>query len=121
MYGRSPELFARDMGEIRRGDIVGVVGSPGRTIKGELSVVPKSVDVLSPCLVMLPDADLKDKETRYRRRYLDLLVNDSRNIFFTRAKIIQYVRAFLDAQDFLEVSGARRGVIVAIDKEHGGL
>jgi lysyl-tRNA synthetase class 2 len=106
-YGRSPELFARDLGEIRRGDIIGVVGSPGRTKTGELSVVPKSVDVLSPCLAMLPKTQLKDKETRYRKRYLDLIMNDSREIFYTRAKIIHYVRAFLDAQDFLEVSGCR--------------
>lgn len=102
-YGRPSEIFQRDLNEIRRGDIIGVTGYPGRTKTGELSVMPKTIDVLSPCLAMLPKTNLKDKETRYRKRYLDLIMNDSRDIFYKRAQIIHYVRAFLDSQDFLEV------------------
>lgn len=110
-YGRTPELFQRDLNEIRRGDIIGVAGFPGRTKTGELSVMPKTIDVLTPCLAMLPKNNLKDKETRYRKRYLDLIMNDSRDIFYKRAQIIHYVRAFLDAQDFLEVETPMMNVV----------
>jgi lysyl-tRNA synthetase, class II len=64
------------------------------------------VQVLSPCLHMMPTAQsgLKDKETRYRQRYLDLMMNPTvRTTFIVRAKIIQYVRRFLDKRGFLEV------------------
>lgn len=62
---------------IRRGDIIGVVGKPGRTNNGELSIAPGELKLLSPCLHMLPDAfpGFKDRETRYRKRYLDLIMN----------------------------------------------
>ncbi|XP_055624340.1 lysine--tRNA ligase isoform X2 [Toxorhynchites rutilus septentrionalis] len=98
--------FAVDTARLRRGDIVGIQGYPGKTKKGELSVVPKKLKLLSPCLHMLPNLHygLKDKETRFRQRYLDLILNNNvRNIFCTRAKIISYVRQFLDGMGFLEV------------------
>ncbi len=59
-------------GRLRRGDIVGVVGNPGKTKKGELSIMPTSLQLLSPCLHMLPHLHygIKDKETRFRQRYL---------------------------------------------------
>ncbi|KAG0232003.1 lysyl-tRNA synthetase [Actinomortierella wolfii] len=105
-----PQDSERDFNEVheslRRGDIVGVRGCPGRTNKGELSIFPKDIILLSPCLRMLPKAHygLKDVETRYRQRYLDLIMNNHvRDIFKTRAKIINYLRKFLDDQDFLEV------------------
>ena len=74
---KSEELFAVDTGKLRRGDIVGVVGNPGRTKKGELSIIPTELELLAPCLHMLPHLHygLKDKETRYRQRYLDLIIN----------------------------------------------
>ena len=81
--------------ETKRGDIVGVVGFPGKSKKGELSIFPRSFTVLSPCLHMPPSSHfgLKDQETRYRQRYLDLICNpEVRNTFFTRTKVIQYVR-----------------------------
>ena len=56
-----------------------LVCSPtAKTKKGELSIVPKTVTLLSPCLHMLPHLHfgLKDKETRYRQRYLDLIINE---------------------------------------------
>ncbi|PWN54461.1 lysyl-tRNA synthetase [Violaceomyces palustris] len=94
----------------RRGDIVGVVGMPGKTKKGELSVLPKSIRLLSPNLKMLPKAaqnekgGFTDQEQRYRKRYLDLIMNNHvRDIFVKRAKIINYVRRYLDNLGFLEV------------------
>ncbi|VEN46870.1 unnamed protein product [Callosobruchus maculatus] len=98
--------FEEDIDKIRRGDIVGVEGVPAKTKKGELSIVPKKLKLLSPCLHMLPHLHygLKDKETRYRQRYLDLMLNNRvRKIFEVRAKIIAFVRRFLDELGFLEV------------------
>ncbi|KAJ3051949.1 lysyl-tRNA synthetase [Rhizophlyctis rosea] len=91
---------------LRRGDIVGVAGFPGKSKKGELSVIPKKITLLTPCLRMLPKAHygFKDQEQRYRMRYLDLIMNNPvRNKFITRAKIINYLRRFLDNLGFLEV------------------
>ncbi|XP_043216614.1 lysine--tRNA ligase-like isoform X2 [Amphibalanus amphitrite] len=105
LYG-CPDEFAADTDKLRRGDIVGVTGHPAKTKKGELSVVPQQLQVLTPCLHMLPSMHygLKDKETRYRQRYLDLIMNDDvRNKFFVRAKIISYLRSFLDQMGFLEI------------------
>jgi len=105
MYS-SAEEFAAIVEQIRRGDIVGVEGHPAKTKKGELSIVPKKMIVLSPCLHMLPHLHygFKDQEMRYRKRYLDLIMNEKvRNKFTTRAKIISYVRSFLDQLGFLEV------------------
>ncbi len=96
--------WARD--NVRRGDIVGVVGRPGKSKKGELSIFPTSLQVLSPCLHMLPKSHygLKDQETRYRQRYLDLMLNqDVRTVFQKRARIVNYVRRYLDERGFLEV------------------
>jgi lysyl-tRNA synthetase class 2 len=91
---------------LRRGDIVGVVGHPGRTIAGELSIFATELILLTPCLHQLPDEyyGLKDQETRYRKRYLDLIMNDpTRNVFITRSKMISYIRKYFDEQDFVEV------------------
>ncbi|XP_028392716.1 lysine--tRNA ligase-like [Dendronephthya gigantea] len=102
----SEQDFAEVHGNLRRGDIIGVKGKPGKTKKGELSIMPLSVTLLSPCLHMLPHLHygLKDKETRFRQRYLDLILNDHvREKFLTRAKIINYVRKFLDNLGFLEI------------------
>ncbi|EJD02921.1 lysine-tRNA ligase [Fomitiporia mediterranea MF3/22] len=90
----------------RRGDIVGVKGTPSRTKKGELSISPSQMTLLAPNLHQLPSAHfgLKDQETRYRKRYLDLILNDeTRRIFITRSRVINYIRKFLDNLGFLEV------------------
>ncbi|XP_012250231.1 lysine--tRNA ligase isoform X2 [Bombus vosnesenskii] len=100
------EKFATDTSKIRRGDIIGVVGNPGKTKKGEFSIIPHSITLLSPCLHMMPNLyfGLKDKETRFRQRYLDLILNDKiRKTFHVRAKIVAYIRKFLDELGFLEV------------------
>jgi lysyl-tRNA synthetase class 2 len=91
---------------LRRGDIVGVTGVPGKTKRGELSIFPKKVTLLSPCLRMLPKANygFKDMELRFRQRYLDLIMNNFvRDKFTIRSKIITYVRSFFDQRNFLEV------------------
>jgi lysyl-tRNA synthetase class 2 len=97
---------------LRRGDIVGVKGFPGKTNKGELSIFPSSITLLAPNLRMLPKAPagaaarggFTDQEQRYRKRYLDLIMNPHvRDIFVKRAKIINYVRRYLDNLGFLEV------------------
>jgi len=105
-YNTGEEGFATDTGKLRRGDIVGVVGNPGRTKKGELSIIPTSILLLAPCLHMLPHLHygIKDKETRYRQRYLDLIINsDVRRKFEVRAQIISYMRRFFDQMGFLEI------------------
>ncbi|XP_012539572.1 lysine--tRNA ligase isoform X2 [Monomorium pharaonis] len=102
----SEEKFVEDTTKIKRGDIIGVIGKPAKSKKGEFSIIPRSVSLLSPCLHMLPHLyfGLKDKETRFRQRYLDLILNDKvRQIFQIRAKIIAYMRKFLDDMGFLEV------------------
>uniref|UniRef100_A0A8C1RRP3 Lysine--tRNA ligase n=1 Tax=Cyprinus carpio TaxID=7962 RepID=A0A8C1RRP3_CYPCA len=103
---KSEEDFVHINNKLRRGDIIGVRGNPGKTKKGELSIIPIEMTLLSPCLHMLPHLHfgLKDKETRFRQRYLDLILNDFvRQKFVTRAKIITYLRSFLDQLGFLEI------------------
>ena len=81
--------------------------SPGKTKKGELSILPKSMELLSPCMHQLPKLHfgLTNKETRFRQRYLDLIMNDRvRDKFVVRSQIISYVRRFLDNMGFLEVN-----------------
>jgi len=103
---KSEAAFVEDTLKLRRGDIVGVVGNPGRTKKGELSVIPKELVLLAPCLHMLPHLHygIKDKETRYRQRYLDLIINgEVRKKFQVRAQIISYMRRYFDEMGFLEI------------------
>jgi lysyl-tRNA synthetase class 2 len=109
-YAAGADAFERMHGLLRRGDIVGVTGHPGKSKKGELSLFPSVIVMLSPCLRMLPknkggNAGLTSQDTRYRQRYLDLICNaqTSRKVFVTRAKIINYIRRYLDARQFLEV------------------
>uniref|UniRef100_A0A2K5E3Q7 Lysine--tRNA ligase n=1 Tax=Aotus nancymaae TaxID=37293 RepID=A0A2K5E3Q7_AOTNA len=88
------------------GDIIGVQGNPGKTKKGELSIILYEITLLSPCLHMLPHLHfgLKEKETRYRQRYLDLILNDFvRQKFIILSKIITYIRSFMDELGFLEI------------------
>ena len=82
------------------------IGMPSRSKAGELSVVPKTMQILSPCLRVIPASHygLKDKEIRFRQRYLDLLMNPmNKNKFITRGHIISYIRSFLCNMGFLEV------------------
>lgn len=117
---QDPSTFEAVHDIFRRGDIVGVIGFPSRTKKGELSITPRQMVLLSPNLHQLPRAEtsiktesgvietkfgFKDQEQRHRKRYLDLIMNkEVRDVFITRARIINYVRRFLDDLGFLEVS-----------------
>jgi lysyl-tRNA synthetase class 2 len=88
------------------GDLVGTEGTLFKTKTGELSIRAERVRLLVKSLRPLPDKwhGLADVERRYRQRYVDLIVNDeSREIFRTRTRIVQFMRSFLDALDFLEV------------------
>jgi len=88
------------------GDIVGVTGHPFRTKTGELSLHAHEVRLLTKSLLPLPEKfhGLTDVETRYRQRYLDLIVNpDVKNVFIKRARIIQLIREFMLGHEFLEV------------------
>ncbi|KRZ03896.1 Lysine--tRNA ligase, partial [Trichinella zimbabwensis] len=105
-YKKGEAEFLRINESIRRGDIVGCTGHPSRTKKGELSIIPTELVLLTPCLHMLPHLHygLKNQETRYRMRYLDLIINNNvRNIFIRRAQILNYIRKYLDSIGFLEV------------------
>lgn len=88
------------------GDIIGVTGTVFRTHMGELSIKATSLEILSKALRPLPEKwhGLKDIETRYRQRYVDLIVNpDVRKTFLQRSHIIKSIREILDGKDFLEV------------------
>ncbi|MGQ0385055.1 MAG: OB-fold nucleic acid binding domain-containing protein, partial [Gammaproteobacteria bacterium] len=88
------------------GDILGVEGTLMRTRAGELSVRAETARLLVKGLRPLPDKwhGLADTETRYRQRYVDLIVNEAaRETFQRRSQIVRWLRDFLDAQGFLEV------------------
>ena len=88
------------------GDIIGVKGIVFTTRMGEISVHCKSVELLSKSLLPLPEKyhGLKDTDLRYRQRYVDLIANpEVKKTFVTRSRIISGIRAYLDAQGFIEV------------------
>jgi lysyl-tRNA synthetase class 2 len=88
------------------GDIIGAEGALFKTKTGELSVRVESIRMLTKSLRPLPEKfhGLADQETRYRQRYLDLIMSEvSRNTFRIRAGIVQYIREYLNGRNFLEV------------------
>lgn len=109
LYVRIDELGEEAFARFRKmdiGDIVGVDGEVFKTKRGEISVKAHSVTLLSKSLIPLPEKfhGLKDTETRYRQRYVDLIMNeDVRQAFLIRTRFIRHVRAYLDGRDFLEV------------------
>lgn len=109
LYVRVNEVGEESYEEFKKfdiGDIVGVVGEIFKTHKGEISVKVSEIKLLSKSLQPLPEKwhGLKDVDTRYRQRYVDLIVNpDVRKTFITRSKIISSIRKYLDNRDFLEV------------------
>jgi len=89
-----------------RGDIVGARGTMFRTRTGELSVRVTHIEMITKCLRPLPEKwhGLADKETRYRQRYLDLMVSSSsREVFRRRSRIVSLLRAALERRGFMEV------------------
>src|SRR5881409_1560959 len=88
------------------GDVIGVAGRPFRTRTGELTLEAAEFRLLAKALRPLPEKwhGLQDVETRYRQRYLDLIVNpDARRIFEVRARAVRFLRDFLVARGYLEV------------------
>lgn len=88
------------------GDILGVVGQVFRTKMGEISVHARQVILLSKSLQPLPEKfhGLTDTDTRYRQRYVDLIMNpEVKDTFIKRSQIIKEIRNFLDGRDFMEV------------------
>jgi lysyl-tRNA synthetase class 2 len=88
------------------GDIVGVTGAPARARRGEPSVAVEAIELLAKNTRPLPDTfhGVTDPETRYRQRYLDLLMNeDTRRDFELRTRAVRTIRRYLDDEGFLEV------------------
>ena len=115
---KGKKSFEETHDNIRRGDFIGIIGNPGRTNpkdkEGELSVSATDVIQLSYCLHMLPKVEtgLKETETRFRKRYLDLLMNpEVKRNFVIRNNIINYVREFLLDRDFVEVETPQMNMI----------
>ena len=88
------------------GDVLGVKGVVFKTKSGEISIHAQEVTLLTKCLHPLPEKfhGLKDTDTRYRQRYLDMIVNpEVRDTFVKRSRIMREIRAFLDARGYIEV------------------
>ena len=92
--------------DVHLGDVVGVAGKPAKSRRGEPSLAVDELELLSRNRSSLPDTfhGLTDVETRYRKRYLDLLTNEeTREVFLLRARIVSAVRRYLDSEGFVEV------------------
>jgi lysyl-tRNA synthetase class 2 len=92
--------------DVHLGDVIGVVGRPAKSRRGEPSLAVDELTVLARNRSPLPDTfhGLTDQETRYRKRYLDLLMNEeSRELFLLRTRIVSAIRRFLDERGFVEV------------------
>ncbi len=100
------QLISDQKVDLDLGDIVGVTGKPGRSRRGEPSLTVTALELLAKIRRPLPDTfhGVTDVETRYRQRYLDLLMSeDSRGLTQTRTRIVQEIRAYLDGEGFFEV------------------
>ena len=104
--------FAVQHDDIRRGDIIGIKGYPGKTNPsretnpGELSIFAQETTLLAPCLHQIPSEHygFKDKEERHRNRHLDLIMNKrTRDTFIKRSQIVRYIRNYFDNNGFYEV------------------
>ena len=109
VYVRMNDIGVDDFAEFKKwdiGDIIEVKGFVFRTRRGQISVHAQNVRLLSKSLLPLPEKfhGLKDTDTRYRQRYLDLIVNpDVKTTFYKRSLIIKKIRNFLDEKNFVEV------------------
>ena len=109
VYVRRDEIGDDNYAEFKKwdlGDIVGVKGKVFRTKMGEISVHADEITLLSKSLLPLPEKwhGLKDKEERYRKRYLDLIANpENKDTFVKRSRILREIRNFLDSRGYLEV------------------
>ena len=104
--GLGADDYARFKKDLDIGDIVGAAGQLFKTKTGELSIKVDELRLLTKSLRPLPEKwhGLSDQESRYRRRYLDLIMNESaRETFRIRTRLVQAIRDFLNARNFLEV------------------
>ena len=109
VYVRRDDVGEEDYTDFKKwdiGDILGVEGTVFRTQKGEISVHTTHIKLLSKSLLPLPEKfhGLRDTDTRYRQRYVDLIVNpEVRDTFYKRSRILTEIRRYLDEKGFLEV------------------
>ena len=109
VYIRKDALSERDFSLYKLldfGDFVGVEGRVFRTKTNELTIWASALEFLAKCFLPLPEKwhGLTDVETRYRQRYLDLIVNpDSRKVFAVRSRVLAAIRTFLNGRGYLEV------------------
>ncbi|XP_071700336.1 lysine--tRNA ligase-like [Rutidosis leptorrhynchoides] len=123
-FDENATTFFKLHSDLKNGDYIGVIGFPGKSRIGELSVIQKKFVNLSYCLHKMPPTHYKvkttgdwtpgngrypdayilnDEETRFRRRFLDLTINSEiKDIFKTRTKVVSYIRQFLEILGFLE-------------------
>ena len=109
VYIRRDDVGEEDYADFKKwdiGDVLGVEGTVFRTQKGEISVHTTHIKLLSKSLLPLPEKfhGLRDTDTRYRQRYVDLIVNpEVRDTFYKRSRILTEIRRYLDEKGFLEV------------------
>ena len=109
LYARKDEMDEDDYNRFKKydiGDIIGIEGEVFRTQRGEMSVRAKHITLLSKSLLPLPEKfhGLTDKETRYRQRYVDLIVNpEVKRNFVIRSQFIKHLRDYLDNMGYIEV------------------
>ncbi|MDD6021548.1 MAG: lysine--tRNA ligase [Oscillospiraceae bacterium] len=109
VYVRIDDLGEENFEDFKKwdiGDIIEVKGFVFKTRRGQISIHAKSLRLLSKSLLPLPEKfhGLKDTDTRYRQRYLDLIVNpEVKDTFYKRSQIIKEIRNFLDERGFIEV------------------
>ena len=109
VYVRMNDIGKEEFAEFKKwdiGDIIGIEGFVFRTRKGEISVHAQKVTLLSKSLLPLPEKwhGLKDQDTRYRQRYVDLIVNpDVKDTFVKRSMILREIRNYLDNLGYIEV------------------
>ncbi len=109
LYVKRDEVGEESYADFKKwdiGDILGIEGFVFRTQTGEISVHAQKIDLLAKSLLPLPEKfhGLKDQETRYRQRYVDLIVNpEVKDTFVKRSQILKELRSYLDARGFLEV------------------
>ncbi|MES2615411.1 MAG: lysine--tRNA ligase [Bdellovibrionota bacterium] len=102
----APEVFANFCAQVSIGDFIGVEGEMFITKTGELTIRVSSFQLLNKCLRTLPEKyhGIEDIESRYRQRYLDIIMNaESRNVFKKRFEIVKTLRRYLEDSGYLEV------------------
>jgi lysyl-tRNA synthetase class 2 len=104
IVGEKPYEFFGDIVDV--GDFIALTGTPFVTKKGESTILVSDSELISKALMPLPEKwhGLKDIETRYRKRYLDLLSNEEvKKIFVTRSRVVQFIRNYFTNEGFIEV------------------